>query len=472
MIEPVSEQPGTRIAIVAAIVLAAGICAATGVVIRGQPATQTPSYNRDVFPILRDNCLACHSSAAKMGGLVMESYEMLLKGGKDGQVIVPGKASESRMILMLEGKIKPQMPFGTNPLPAEQLATLRSWIDTGAAGPAAGEAPVSIQPNIPDIKPEVPVVSPIGSLAFSPDSKILAVGGYQQVELLGSATGKILATLSGHADLVRSLAWTPDGRRLVAAGGLPQRGGEIKVWDVVGRKLLRTINGHTDCIYSVAVSPDGKLAASGSYDKLIKLWDIETGAEVRTLKDHIDAVFAVAFSPDGKCLASGAQDRTVKIWEVRTGERLYTMSEALDSVTALAFSPSGKQLAAAGVDKTIRTYELGEKSGTLAESVMADEDTVLELTYTPDGKTLISSSADRSIRFRDAGTLFPKKVLDNQPDWVEALSVSPDGKWLAAGRYDGSVSLYNLANYEEAVGPLVAFAPRGPEAEKNQTASR
>ena len=443
----------------AAIFLAAGMLSPKVVAIRAAPASQTPSFSRDVFPILRDNCMACHSSAVKMGGLVMESYDMLMKGGKDGQVIVPGKAAESRMILMLEGKVKPQMPFGGNPLPADQLSLLKAWIDSGAAGPALGEAPVSAQPNIPNIKPEVPVVSPIGSLAFSPDGKMLAVGGYQEVELLDPASGKVLAALKGHADLVRSLAWTPDGRRLAAAGGLPQRGGEIKIWDLASRTLSKTLNGHTDCIYSVAASPDGKLVASASYDKVIKLWNIETGAEVRTLKDHIDAVFAVAFSPDGKRLASGAQDRTVKIWDVATGERLYTLSEALDSVTAIAFSPSGAQLAAAGADKTIRTYALGEKSGSLLESVIADEDTILELAYTPDGKTLISSSADRSIRFRDAATLFPKKVLDNQPDWVEALSVSPDGKWLAAGRYDGSVSLYNLANYEQALGPLVAFVP-------------
>ena len=63
-----------------------------------------PAFNADVAPILQKNCLACHSSAAKMGGFVMESYDLLMKGGKDGAVIVPGKGEQSRLIQMLEGK--------------------------------------------------------------------------------------------------------------------------------------------------------------------------------------------------------------------------------------------------------------------------------------------------------------------------------------------------------------------------------
>src|SRR5437588_12956897 len=75
------------------------------------PPQAPPSYAREVLPILQQKCLACHSGAAKMGGLVMESYESLMKGGAHGPVIVPGKGSESRIIFMLEGKVLAPMPF-------------------------------------------------------------------------------------------------------------------------------------------------------------------------------------------------------------------------------------------------------------------------------------------------------------------------------------------------------------------------
>jgi tricorn protease-like protein len=439
------------------------------------PADSAPGFTSTVAPILQKNCLACHSSTAKMGGLVMESYDSLIKGGAHGQAIVPGKADASRMVQMLEGKTQPRMPLGGQPLPAAEIEVIKAWINAGAKGPAPGEATAALAPlAIPDIKPQVRVVSPLASVKFSPDGKVLAVGGYEQVRLLDPETGNVLATLSGHSDYVRSIAFSPDGKMLAAAGGPPQLGGEIKIWDVQTRQPLKTMKGHKDCIYSVAWSPDGKLIASGSYDKMVKLWDPASGNEVRNLQDHIDAVFAVAFSPDGKHLASGSQDRTVKIWDVASGKRLYTLSDASDGLSAIAYAPSGKQIAAAGYDKTIYVWNLGPDDGHLAQALIADEESILALVWSSDGKTLITSSADESIRFRDAITLNPLGVIDHQSDWVEALCISPDGKRLAAARYDGSLSLYDTQSYKQLNKPMVVFAPYEPPAGpgEKQTASR
>ncbi len=437
-------------------------------------AQSAPDFNAKVAPILQKNCLACHSSAAKMGGLVMETYPDLMKGGAHGPAIVPGKADESRMIQMLEGKIQPRMPLGGDPLPAADIATLKAWMNSGALGPAPGETSKALAPlPIPDIKPQVAVVSPVSSMKFSPDGKLLAVGGYQVVRLFDPASGKNIGTLSGEADYVRSIAFSPDGKLLAAAGGPPQRSGEIMIWDLASRRVLRTLIGHKDCIYSVAWSPDGKMLASGSYDKMVKLWDASTGQELKNLQDHIDAVFTVAFSPDGKHLASGSQDRSVKIWDIASGQRLYTLSDASDGLTSMVYSPSGKQIAAAGYDKTIYVWNIGDTDGRLVHSLIADEDSILSLAWTPDGTTLITSSADGSIRFRNATTLDPIGVLDHQPEWVESLSVSPDGTRLAAGRFDGTVSVYDMKSYKEVLGPWVAFDTEAPSAKPlPQTASR
>lgn len=423
--------------------------------------SEAPQYTR-IESVIHSQCLACHSTGSKMGGLVMETYEGVMKGGANGPSVVAGKSGESRLILMLEGKVQPRMPFGGDPLSLQTIVLFKSWIDAGAKGPSVGATTPLAAPAIPDIKPKGPAISPVSSVAFSPDGKLLAVGGYKDARLIDPSNGRAIFTLSGHADLVRAIEFFPDGRRLATAGGEPARGGEIKIWETATGKLIRTLTGHKDCIYSIAISPDGKWLASGSYDKMVLLWDLEGSGEPRKFRDHIDAVYAVAFSPDGKWLASAGADRTVKIWDVATGQRLCTLGEPLDGVTAVAFHPSGKQIAAAGMDKIIRLWNVTEKGGTLVHSTYAHEDAVLEIVFTPDGKRLISSSSDETIRIWNAQTLEPLNTLEKQSDWVEGLSISPDGSRLAAGRYDGSLGIYDMEKLRAVLEPLAVFGTTNP----------
>ena len=408
-------------------------------------ALAAQDFSRDVAPILAANCLGCHNQKMKMGGLLLDTFEDLQKGGAHGAAVVPGKSEESHLYLRLTGKETPAMPFSLKPLPPAEIDIIKKWIDAGAKGPAPGEAVTAAQPAIPDIKPAVPVKPQIFSMAYSRDGKLLALGGFKEVRLLDTATHKPIATLDGEIEKVRALDFFPDGRLLAAAGGLPARRGEVSIWDVAARKVVRAIAGHDDCIYAVAFSPDGKLLATSSYDKLIKLWDVAGGNEVRTLKDHIDAVFALEFTPDGKRLVSGSADRSVKVWDPATGERLYTLSEPLDGINTVAVDPAGKHVASGGLDKTIRVWELGEKSGRLVNALIAHEDAILKLAYSPDGKLLVSTAADKTIKVFKADDLTELKTLDGQPDWVMALAFSPDGKSFAAGRFDGSLEFYATA---------------------------
>lgn len=279
----------------------------------------------------------------------------------------------------------------------------------------------------------------IFSLAKHPSQPLLAAGGYKIVRLLDDQ-GREQARLDAHADAVRAVAISSDGKLLAAAGGTCARKGEVKLWDLESKQLLRTFTGHADCIYAAAFSPDAKLLATSSYDKLIKLWDPATGQELRTLKDHIDAVYALQFTPDGRLLVSASADRGVKIWNPATGERLYTLSDATDGLNTLALSPDGTRVAAAGLDKSIRIWSIDAKSGSLLHSRIAHEDQIIKLAWSPDGKHLLSASADRTLRVYDAAQLTELRQVPNQPDWVYGIEFV-NGKILV-GRYDGSFSVY------------------------------
>ena len=79
-------------------------------------------------------------------------------------------------------------------------------------------------------------------------------------------------------------------------------------------KALQTLTGHTDAVWSVAFSPDGQRIVSGSDDKTVKIWDANNGKELKTLTGHY-TVWSVAFSPDGQRIVSGSRDNTLKIWD-------------------------------------------------------------------------------------------------------------------------------------------------------------
>jgi WD40 repeat protein len=305
--------------------------------------------------------------------------------------------------------------------------------------------------TLPDVKPKVPAKPAVFSIAWHPQGTLLALGGFREVRLVDPATGRAAGVLAGHAEAVRALAFSLDGKRLAAGGGVPGRKGEIKIWDVESRAAAQPITGHSDCIYSLALSPDGKTLATSSYDKVIQLWDAATGKEMRTLRDHIDSIYALAFTPDGRRLVSGAADRAVKVWNPETGERLYTMSEPLDGINTVAISPDGKLVAAGGLDKSIRIWELCETSAPLVHSLMAHEDAILKLAWSPDGKTLISSAADRTIKVLRSSDLKELRTLAGQPDWAYGVGFSPDGKFIAVGRMDGSLSLYDTVNFQDAL---------------------
>jgi WD40 repeat protein len=407
-----------------------------------------------VNAILRENCEHCHNEDKTKGGLLMGSYESLIAGGEHGTVVVPGESASSRLMQMIEGKLKPRMPYKEDPLAVADVEVIRRWIDEGAPAPAAKEAAPSAEFKVPDVKPTVVVAGAVAAVAFDPASRRLAVGSYKSVHLMGLADRKWAGTLTGHADLVRALAFSPDGRRLAVAGGPSGRFGEIKIWDVQTPvpAVASTIQGHTDSILAIAFSPDGATIASAGYDKLVKLWDVSNGKLIATLKEHSDAVYAVAFMPGGRQVVSVAGDRTLKVWDISTGKRLFTMNDALDSLYAVAVHPSGARIAAGGADKMIRTWSWnadpaapGGNTGSLAASTFAHAEAVLRIAYSPDGSTLVSAGADRVIKAWDARTLRETQLFEAQPDWIMGLALSADGRWLAAGRYDGTLGLYALA---------------------------
>jgi mono/diheme cytochrome c family protein len=93
------------------------------------PASGGVSFAADVLPIFEDNCTRCHGDSRQNGGLRLDSYAALMAGGTDGAVVVAGEADGS---LLVELVTSGEMPKNAASLGAEEIATIREWIDSGA----------------------------------------------------------------------------------------------------------------------------------------------------------------------------------------------------------------------------------------------------------------------------------------------------------------------------------------------------
>ena len=112
----------------------------------------------------------------------------------------------------------------------------------------------------------------------------------------------LITKLVGHTSSVRSVAYSPDGMRIIS-GSDDQT---IRIWDAHSGKLENILEGHTSSVLSIAYSPDGIRIISGSKDRTIRLWDAISGMLECTLKGHTDDVSSVAYSPDGMTVISGS----------------------------------------------------------------------------------------------------------------------------------------------------------------------
>jgi serine/threonine protein kinase len=279
----------------------------------------------------------------------------------------------------------------------------------------------------------------VWSVAYSPDGRYLASGSWDKtIKIWEVATGKQLRTLTGHSDWVNLVVYSPDGRYL-ASGGDDKT---IKIWEVATGKQLRTLTGHSNMVWSVAYSPDGRYLASGDGDNTIKIWEVATGKELRTLTGHSDPVLSVVYSPDGRYLASGSYDKTIKIWEVATGRELRTLAVHTDLVSSVAYSPDGRYLASGSWDKTIKIWEVA--TGRELRTLAVHTDLVSSVAYSPDGRYLASGSWDKTIKIWEVATGKELRTLTGHSREVMSVVYSPDGRYLASGSGDKTIKIWRV----------------------------
>lgn len=484
-------------------------------------------FEKEVLPALSANCLACHNKTKAKADLVLETPADILKGGENGPAVVPGKSAVSLILQAAAHQGETVMPPVGNKVAAvdltgEQLGLIRLWIDQGAKGEVKAAAPVAWQ-AVPES------LQPVYAVAVSADGALAACGRGNQVFVYDLKSGRQVARLAdpaltsagngrgaAHRDLVQSLAFSPDGK-LLATGGYR----EVKLWRVpaelknaaeakdakdskdaketkgskdaketkaskdgkppkdakgaddlkvakdakadpradVSWPIARTLGAGdgssplADRVNALAFTPNGRRLVTGggvpSRAGEVRVWDVESGKVERSLDDlHSDTVLALSVSDDGKLLASGGADKFVRITDLSTGKVAFSFEGHSHHVLGVSLRHDGKLVASAGADNTLRFWDVAETVAERRKPVQGFDKEVTCVAFVGETDQVIAASGEGKVRMvkqvKDGGS--DVRSFAGANDYVYAVAVTPDGKTVVAGGQDGVLRAWAVAD--------------------------
>jgi serine/threonine-protein kinase len=249
----------------------------------------------------------------------------------------------------------------------------------------------------------------------------------------------VRASLVGHSDEVRSIAWSPDGNRL-ASGSLDTT---VRIWNIATQRTSLIYPGHKQGVGAVAWSQNAqaKLIASGGRDELVRIWDSITGVNQAITPSLGSEVSSLAWSADAANVFVGTLG--AGLHEIAVDEQQITHVGLRTLINTIAPSPDGRYLAT------------GLKSGAVTVSSLVDgrapislnlQESVFGLAWSPDSELLAIGGSDQKVDILDIATrnIVKSKTTDSS---VNGLSWEPGtANRLAIAQADGTVSIWNMTN--------------------------
>lgn len=463
-------------------------------------------FYRDVYPVIKSNCVACHNKTTTKAALNLETPETMRQGGDSGEGVIPGNSAESLIYQAAAHVGEVVMPPKGNKshaldLTPGELALLKTWIDQGAKSSVKQARQVAW-------RSPPPTVAPIYTVATTRNGRLAACGRANQAFIYDLNQRRLVARLvdqslnnsepppgAAHAAFVQSLAFSPDGARL-ASGSFQ----EVKIWRrkhapaaplrlngaiekalktiIAGRPavgsqlrdvapdrwvLERTLGGRSaaspfvDRVNAVCFSPDGETLAAGGGEPTrsgdVSLWNIASGSLVGDWKDrHSDAVLSLAFSPDGKWLASGGADRFTRIADAATGKIHDVFEGHTHHVLGASFRGDGRVLATAGGDGVVIVWDA--ISGERKTKIEGWSKEVASVQFIGTSNHMLTSSGDGQVKVvDDAGK--PLRTMDEPPEFLHSVACPAAGGVIVGGGEAGLLHVWNAADGRE----IVAFRP-------------
>ncbi|MEE2947862.1 MAG: c-type cytochrome domain-containing protein [Verrucomicrobiota bacterium] len=389
-------------------------------------------FTTEILPILRKNCLACHNARDTDAELNLETPATIAKGGESGAVVVPGNADKSRLMAHIRQIEKPFMPPRRNKVSAKkltpgQLGLIRLWINEGAKGE------VLLGPQVFNWRPLPMALKSIYTVAISPDGQFAACGRGNQIFIYHLPTRRLAARLAdpglvndnplgpvAHRDIVQSLAFSPDSRML-ASGGFRL----AKLWErqsVAPSATLSLFSGGETVTAFGTASRQAVVIAAGA-EGTVQAFDLQRRLPLWRDGARDQAAKQLTVSPGGEQVAVLFADGRVRSWGIATGERV-TREASPPEAQAVAWL-NDRQLVTAHPGGVIQVWAAINPGRAVKAWKPGGDFTALAVL--PGGATILAGRADNKVLILTAKDGTVQKEIDHGAP-VAGLRIRVDGK--------------------------------------------
>lgn len=311
--------------------------------------------------------------------------------------------------------------------------------------------------------------------SFSPDgTKIVTAGGPidRTARVYDAHTGQLLLSTLTHEKEVRCARFSSDGSKIVTSS----EDKSAVIWDAnTGQRLQIMNKHHRGQVSSASFSPNDKMLVTTSDEDLF-VWDTTKDNNLlgKVPNAHTSFIFTASFSPDGNYLVTASKEHAVKLWSVADliagGTAPVRViggnGEITDEVRWASFSPDGKKIITAGNDKLVRIWDA--QTGAAILTFGGHTNWVRSAVYSPDGKTILTASEDWTVRLWDAENGNFQKQLTGHGGATFSAFFSNDGARVVTASWDRQVRIFTLqpdsSDYQlpvQAKPTSIAFSPNG-----------
>jgi len=278
----------------------------------------------------------------------------------------------------------------------------------------------------------------VQNVAFSNDSKTLASAGSDgSIRYWDIAKNAPIGMVGAHVGAANAILFHANNTQTISAGD----DGALRYWQLPA-PASRALTPHADLVTSIALSPDGNQVYSASADKTVRHSTFADGKQVKQFVGPNASVTCVAISPTGTLLAGGTGDNRVFLWNPADAKVVSNSVAHNGIVTTASFHPQGTQLLTGGADGALKLWSMPP----LPTRSLAHADAVTAMALTPDAKRLITGSNDKIVRSWNLTNNAMERQFAGHTGVVTAVALSPNSQTLVSGGDDATIRFWNQAN--------------------------